>query len=170
MKHRLQKRPYRVHLALWVDCRRLAIAFINASFALCVQYWREWSSNKRSNLFVTQFNVRVNWNRPQPGWGTNRAIKASHGIFMHYFRFSKKCYVDLCFMWNPWINYRPLVFWTEVLVPAWFNLFAIVVLCRTWFIWPACKEWLFRCSRANWPTTVSLTFQLLKVQRECWKA
>ena len=29
MKHRLQKRPYRVHLALWVDCCRPAIAFIN---------------------------------------------------------------------------------------------------------------------------------------------
>jgi len=25
-------------------------------------------------------------------------------------RFSKKCYVDLCFMWNPWTNYRLLVF------------------------------------------------------------
>jgi len=24
---------------------------------------------------------------PQPGWETNRAIKASHGNFMHYFRF-----------------------------------------------------------------------------------
>jgi len=35
MKHRLHKRPYRVHLAWWVDCCRLAIAFINASFALC---------------------------------------------------------------------------------------------------------------------------------------
>jgi len=35
---------------------------------------------------------------PQPGWGTNRAIKASHEIFMHYFIFLKKCYADLCFM------------------------------------------------------------------------
>ena len=35
---------------------------------------------------------------PEPGWGTNRAIKASHGIFIHYFRFSKKCYVDLRFI------------------------------------------------------------------------
>jgi len=26
------------------------------------------------------------------------------------------------------------------------------------------QKWLFRYSRANWPTTVSLTFQLLKVQ------
>jgi len=33
----------------------LAIAFINASLALCVKYSREWSSNKRSNLFVTEF-------------------------------------------------------------------------------------------------------------------
>jgi len=59
MKHRLQKRPSRVHLALRVDCCRLAIAFINASFAQCVLYSREWSSNKRSNMFVTEFNVRV---------------------------------------------------------------------------------------------------------------
>jgi len=58
MKHRLRKRPYRVHLALWVDYCRLAIAFINASFVLCVKYLREWSSNKRSKLFVTEFNAR----------------------------------------------------------------------------------------------------------------
>ena len=50
--------------SLWVDCCRLAIAFTNASFALCVQYSREWPSNKRSNLFVTEFNARVNWVRP----------------------------------------------------------------------------------------------------------
>jgi len=30
---------------------------------------------------------------PQPEWGTNRAIKASHAIFMHYFRFSKNVMV-----------------------------------------------------------------------------
>jgi len=47
---------------------------------------------------------------PQPEWGTKRAINASHGIFMHYFRFSKKCCVDLCFMSNPWTNYRLLLF------------------------------------------------------------
>jgi len=41
-----------------------AIAFINVSFTLFVQYTREWSSNKRSNLFVTEFNARVNWIRP----------------------------------------------------------------------------------------------------------
>jgi len=28
---------------------------------------------------------------------------------MHYFRFSKRCFVDLCFMWKPWTNYRLLV-------------------------------------------------------------
>ena len=60
MKHRLHKLPYRVNLALLVDCCRLAIAFINASFVLCVKYSREWSSNKRSKLFLTQFNARVN--------------------------------------------------------------------------------------------------------------
>ena len=59
MKHRLQKRPYRVYLALLVDCCRLAIAFFNASIVLCVHYSREWSSNKRSNMFVTEY-VRVN--------------------------------------------------------------------------------------------------------------
>jgi len=37
----------------------------------------------------------------QPGWGAKRAIKASHEISMHHFRFSKKCYVDLCFMRKP---------------------------------------------------------------------
>jgi len=46
---------------------------------------------------------------PQPGWGTNRAIRALHGIFMHCFRFSKKCYVDQWFMCNPWTNSRLLV-------------------------------------------------------------
>jgi len=73
MKHRLQKRPYRVHLALWVDYCRLAIAFTNVSVALCVQYWREWSSNKRSNMFVTEFNARVNWNRPTTRAGADPA-------------------------------------------------------------------------------------------------
>ena len=32
----------------------------------------------------------------QPGWGTNPAIKASHEIFMHYFRFLK--YVMLIYV------------------------------------------------------------------------
>ena len=50
--------------SLWVDCCRLAIAFINVRFELCVQYSREWSSNKRSNLFAAEFNARVNWIRP----------------------------------------------------------------------------------------------------------
>jgi len=35
-----------------------------------------------SNLFVTEFNVRVNLARNQ-GEGKNWSIKASHGIFMH---------------------------------------------------------------------------------------
>jgi len=39
---------------------------------------REWSSNKRSNLFFTEFNVRVQIELgSQPEWGTNREIKAS---------------------------------------------------------------------------------------------
>jgi len=51
----------------------------------------------------------------------HRAIKACNEIFMHHFRFSKKCYVGLCFMWNPWTNY-----WAEILVSAWFSLFEIL--------------------------------------------
>jgi len=42
----------------------LAIAFLNESFALCVQYSREWSSNERSKLFFTEFIARVNLIRP----------------------------------------------------------------------------------------------------------
>jgi len=74
--------------SLSVDCCRLVIAFINASFVLCVQYSREWSSNKRLNLFVTEFNAGVNWIRPATRVGTNRAIKVSHEIFTLCFRFS----------------------------------------------------------------------------------
>jgi len=68
-------------------------------------------------MFVTEFNARVNWI-----WSATR-VRDKPGYqsllwnFMHFFkknlflyRFSKKCYVDLCFMWNPWTNCRLLVF------------------------------------------------------------
>jgi len=38
---------------------------------------------------------------PQAGWEGNRAIKASHEYFMCHFRFSKKYYDDVFFMWKP---------------------------------------------------------------------
>jgi len=49
--------------------------------SLCVQYWREWSSNKRSNLFITEFNACVNWNRLATRAGADPASK-----FKFYFR------------------------------------------------------------------------------------
>ena len=86
MKHKLQKHPYRVHLALWIDCCRLASAFNNASFALCAQYWREWSSNEILNLFVPEFNARVNWIRSATRvWG-----KPGYQSLMEFWAFFQK--------------------------------------------------------------------------------
>jgi len=96
MKRRLQKGPYRVHLALWVDCCRLAVAFINARFTLCVQYWREWSSNKRSNLFITEFNACVNWNRPATRAGADQASKFRGIYFRLDFGSQVSLPVDYC--------------------------------------------------------------------------
>jgi len=65
----------------------------------CVYSTEETGQAMKDQICLSQSLMRVSIELgPQPGWGTNRAIKASHGIFMHYFRFSKKCYVDLCFM------------------------------------------------------------------------
>ena len=58
MKHRLQKRP---QLHEWI-----AIGLIRSYHckfhAVCtvLKTSREWASNKRSKLFFTEFNVRVN--------------------------------------------------------------------------------------------------------------
>jgi len=52
---------------VWVHCCRLAIAIICVRFALSLQCLREWSDDKRSKLFFTEFNARVNWIRPATG-------------------------------------------------------------------------------------------------------
>jgi len=38
---------------------------------------------------------------PQPGCGTNRVIKASYEIFMHYFRFAKNVMFIVVPVWEP---------------------------------------------------------------------
>jgi len=165
MKHRLHKRPYRVHLALWVDCCRLAMAFIKASFVLCVQYWREWPSNKRSKLFVTLFNARVNWIRPATRVGTYGAIKASHKIFIHYFKFSKNVMLISVSCVTPEKITDYLYFKLRSLFLHG-SMYPQESFCaeRSLYRLACVQKWLFRYSRANWPTTISLTFQLLKVQ------
>jgi len=77
----------------------------------CVYSTEENGRAIKDQICLSQSLMRVEIEiDPQPEWGTKRAINASHGIFMHYFRFSKKCCVDLCFMSNPWTNYRLLLF------------------------------------------------------------
>jgi len=49
---------------VWVHCCRLANAFIYVRFALNIPCSREWSNDKRSTLYFTEFNARVNWIRP----------------------------------------------------------------------------------------------------------
>jgi len=129
MKHILQKRPYRVRLALWVDCCRLAIAFINASFVLCVKYSREWSSNEISKLFVTEFNARVNWIRPATRVGDKAGNQSLPRTFYAILWIFKKM---LC--WSMFhvktLNKLPI---TCILnrgpcfCTAWFNVLEIVV-------------------------------------------
>jgi len=55
MKHRLQKRPW---LREWIA---IIIRLYQCKFrAVCtvLKTSREWSSNKRSKLFLTEFNAR----------------------------------------------------------------------------------------------------------------
>jgi len=59
MKHRLQKRP---ELREWIAIGliiRLYKSKFRAVFTV-LKTSREWSSNKRSKLFFTEFNARVN--------------------------------------------------------------------------------------------------------------
>jgi len=56
------RNAHRVHLAWWVDCYRCNNSSLSMQASRCMyrtQESREWSSNKRSQLLFTEFNVRV---------------------------------------------------------------------------------------------------------------
>ena len=57
--------------------------------AVGLQYSREWSSNKISKLFFTEFNVLVNLIGPVISVGDKPGNQTCHEIFMHNFRFKK---------------------------------------------------------------------------------
>jgi len=65
----------------------------------CVQGTQEnGQAINEPKLFVTEFNARENWIRPTTRVGDKLGNQSLPRNFMRYFKFSKKCYVDLCLM------------------------------------------------------------------------
>jgi len=77
-------------IASWVDWYRFNNSPLSMQVSRCVhnsplKTSREWSRNKRSKLFCTKFNARVNWITPATRLGDKPSNQSLPRIFYALF-------------------------------------------------------------------------------------